>query len=395
MAAKFYALLTLRGQAKLAQAAALGTQLKITHMGVGDGGGVLPTPDATQTRLVREVRRAAVNSLIIDPVNASQIIAEQVIPEDEGGWWIREIGLYDDAGELIAVANCAETYKPKLAEGSGRTQVIRMILIVSSTDAVTIKIDPSVILATRQYVDNAAIEVRAYADGLMAKHLAAADPHSQYAPKKDPVLSGTPKAPTPAAGDSTTQIATTAFVMAALAKLVDSSPAALDTLNELAAALGDDPNFAATMTNALAGKQPLDNTLSSLSGKSVTALRDFLQLGTAALKNTGTGSGQIPDMSAFEGGANYFRLPGGRIVQFGIIGFNVGNYRTKVSFPIAFPASCDNIQLSWMDASVDLSGEKTNVDFGVVADDLSRKTGFSVWMSGSGGFNLYWMAIGR
>lgn len=115
-----------------------------------------------------------------DPANTSQIIAEQIIPENEGGFWIREIGLYDDAGVLIAVANCPETYKPQLQEGSGRTQTIRMILIVSSTSAITLKIDPSVVLATRQYVDDKVIEVKAYADNLLAAHLAAANPHPQY-----------------------------------------------------------------------------------------------------------------------------------------------------------------------------------------------------------------------
>ncbi|WP_081998139.1 MULTISPECIES: phage tail protein [Pantoea] len=211
MTTKYYALLTNLGASKLANAAALGTKLQITQMAVGDGGGTLPTPNATQTKLVGEKRRAALNSLSIDAANSSQIIAEQVIPETEGGFWIREIGLFDADGVLIAVANCAETYKPQLQEGSGRTQTVRMILIVSSTDAVTLKIDPSIVLATRQYVDNAVIEVKAYADDLMAKHVAAADPHTQYAPKASPTLTGTPKAPTPAVTKNDTQIATTAF----------------------------------------------------------------------------------------------------------------------------------------------------------------------------------------
>ncbi|WP_437887764.1 phage tail-collar fiber domain-containing protein [Phytobacter sp. V91] len=257
MASKYYALLTERGAVKLAAATALGNQVKITHMAVGDGNGALPTPTASQTALVNEKRRAALNSLTIDPANPSQIIAEQVIPEGDGGFWIREIGVYDDDGELIAVSNSPETYKPILAEGSGRTQVIRMVLIVSSTDAVTLKIDPSVVLATRKYVDDRVIEVKAYADDLMAKHLAALDPHPQYAPKASPTLTGQPKAPTPPTNNNSTQLATTAFVQAVIAQLVASSPAALDTLNELAAALGNDPNFATTITNALALKAPL------------------------------------------------------------------------------------------------------------------------------------------
>ncbi|EFA6343883.1 phage tail protein [Escherichia coli] len=353
MSTKFYTLLTDIGAAKLASAAALGVPLKITHMAVGDGGGTLPTPDAKQTALVNEKRRAALNMLYIDPQNSSQIIAEQVIPENEGGWWIREVGLFDESGALIAVGNCPESYKPQLAEGSGRTQTVRMVLITSSTDNIILKIDPAVVLATRKYVDDKALELKVYVDDLIAKHLAALDPHSQYAPKESPTFTGTPKAPTPAAGNNTTQLATTAFVQAALtalingapatldtlkeiaaainndpkfsttinnalalkaplsspaltgtptaptaaqsvnntqiattafvksaiAAMVGSAPAALDTLNELAAALGNDPNFATTMLNALAGKQPLDNTLTNLSGKDVAGLLTYLGLG--------------------------------------------------------------------------------------------------------------------
>lgn len=152
---RYFALLTTYGEKVLAEVSALGTKIELTQMAVGDGGGSLPTPDTQQTRLVNEKRRAAINTLFIDPLNANQIIAEQVIPENEGGWWIREMGLFDKSGMLVAVANCPETYKPLLAEGSGRTQTIRMILIVSHTESVTLKIDPTVVLATRKYVDDA------------------------------------------------------------------------------------------------------------------------------------------------------------------------------------------------------------------------------------------------
>ena len=297
MSAKFYTLLTDIGAAKLASAAALGVPLKITQMAVGDGGGVLPTPSAQQTALVAEKRRAALNMLYIDPQNSSQIIAEQVIPETEGGWWIREVGLFDETGALIAVGNCPESYKPQLVEGSGRTQTVRMVLITSSTDNITLKIDPAVVLATRKYVDDKVLELKVYVDDLMAKHLAAADPHTQYAPKASPTFTGTPKAPTAAAGNNSTQLANTAFVQAAIAALVASSPAALDTLNELAAALGNDPNFATTMTNALAGKMD-----KAANGSDIANVAEFLKnlgLGTAAKRNVGTGTNQIPDMSSF------------------------------------------------------------------------------------------------
>lgn len=180
MTAKYFAILTNQGAARLANAAALGTRLNLTQMAVGDANGTLPTPDPAQTKLINQKRIAPLNLLTVDPANTSQIIAEQIIPENEGGFWIREIGLYDDDGILIAVANCPETYKPQLQEGSGRTQTIRMILIVSSTSAITLKIDPSVVLATRKYVDDKVIEVKAYADSLLTAHLAARNPHPQY-----------------------------------------------------------------------------------------------------------------------------------------------------------------------------------------------------------------------
>lgn len=157
MAVTYYALLTTIGAGKLANATALGTTLKITQLAVGDGGGNVPTPDASRTQLVNEVRRAPLNRLSVDPANSAQIIAEQVIPEDVGGWWIREMGLYDEAGALIAYANCAPSYKPQLAEGSGRTQTVRIVLIVSNAASVELKIDPSVVLATREYVDNSIV----------------------------------------------------------------------------------------------------------------------------------------------------------------------------------------------------------------------------------------------
>lgn len=166
---QYMAMLTAVGEAKLANATALGVNLNITQLGVGDANGVEPMPSRTQTALINERRRAPLNQLSIDPNNSAIIIAEQVIPEDIGGWWIREIGLYDEAGDLVAVSNCPPTFKPELAQGSGRTQVVRLNILVSSTQNIQLKIDPSVVLATR-----------AYADTLIVNHLAAADPHTQY-----------------------------------------------------------------------------------------------------------------------------------------------------------------------------------------------------------------------
>ncbi|MCO7263943.1 phage tail-collar fiber domain-containing protein [Dickeya zeae] len=223
MTVKYMTLLTQVGRAKLANAAASGKMLNITHMGIGDGGGNPTTPDPAQTALINEKRRAVLNALRVDPNSPNQIIAEQVIPENEGGFWLREIGLYDADGDLIAVANCPDTYKPQLQEGSGRVQTVRMILVVSNASAVTLKVDPSVVLATRQSVDDKAIEVKAYADTLMTSHVSEANPHQQYAPIESPALTGIPTALTAVAGTTTTQLATTAFVAGAVNALSDKT----------------------------------------------------------------------------------------------------------------------------------------------------------------------------
>ncbi|EHO9549643.1 phage tail protein [Escherichia coli] len=282
MTVKYYAILTNQGAARLANATMLGSKLNLTQMAVGDANGVLPTPDPAQTKLINQKRIAPLNLLSVDPNNQSQIIAEQIIPENEGGFWIREIGLYDDEGVLIAVANCPETYKPQLQEGSGRTQTIRMILVVTNTEAITLKIDPSVVLATRKYVDDEVLELRLYVDDQMRNHIAAQDPHTQYAQKHNPTFTGEPKAPTPPAGNNTTRIATTAFVQAAITALINGAPATLDTLKEIAAAINNDPKFSTTINNALSGKQPLDETLTHLSGKDVAGLLAYLGLGEGA-----------------------------------------------------------------------------------------------------------------
>ncbi|ENH2141445.1 phage tail protein [Escherichia coli] len=341
---KFKTVITDTGAKKLAQAAAPdGKPVRLTHMAVGDGGGALPTPDSKQTRLVHEVWRHTVNCVILDATHQNRIIAELVIPPETGGFWIREIGVFDEHGDLIAVGNTAESYKPTVAEGSGRAQTFRTILTVSSTATVALTVDNTMVMATVDYVDDKLKEheqsrrhpdasltakgfvqlssatnsdsetlaatpkaVKAAYDLANGKYTAqdattarkgivqlssatnstsetlAATPKAvkavmdethKKAPLNSPALTGTPTTPTARQGTNNTQIASTAFVMAAIAALVDSSPDALNTLNELAAALGNDPNFATTMTNALAGKQPKDATLTALAGLATAADR--------------------------------------------------------------------------------------------------------------------------
>ncbi len=150
----FYTILTDVGQAKLANAIALGQTIEITDLAVGDGNGALPTPETSRTALVNEVRRAPINLSEVDDQNPNWVVVEQVLPPDVGGWTIREIGVFDIDGDLIGYGNYPETYKPVLAEGSSRTQTIRFVMEVSDTQAITLKVDPSVVLATRGYADN-------------------------------------------------------------------------------------------------------------------------------------------------------------------------------------------------------------------------------------------------
>lgn len=366
---QFYAILTNVGAAKQANADALGLAWKITQMAVGDANGTDPTPSATQTSLINEWRRAPLNQLKVDDNDPSIIVAEQVIPADIGGKWIREIGLYDEDGDLVALANCAPTYKPLLSQGSGRTQVVRMSLVVSSAANVQLKIDPSVVLATREWVTEelarqdfkhsvlvattAGINLSGLQtiDGVALTAGARVLVKNQTAAKENgiyTVVSGGPWARavdansnakvTPgllvlvekgtANSDSAWQLVTDApislgvtaltFEMAfgrsgvtagtyrsvqvdkygrvvaatnpntvagygltdvytksetysrteitqaiagavstAVSGLVDAAPGALDTLKELATAIGNDPNFATTMVNELAKKAPL------------------------------------------------------------------------------------------------------------------------------------------
>ncbi|BBR37146.1 hypothetical protein WP3S18E09_41590 [Escherichia coli] len=348
MTVKYYAILTNQGAARLANATMLGSKLNLTQMAVGDANGVLPTPDPAQTKLINQKRIAPLNLLSVDPNNQSQIIAEQIIPENEGGFWIREIGLYDDEGVLIAVANCPETYKPQLQEGSGRTQTIRMILVVTNTEAITLKIDPSVVLATRKYVDDEVLELRLYVDDQMRNHIAAQDPHTQYAQKHNPTFTGEPKAPTPAAGNNTTRIATTAFVQAAITAMINGAPATLDTLKEIAAAINNDPKFSTTINNALSGKQPLDETLTHLSGKDVAGLLAYLGLGEAAKRDVGTGENQIPDMASFASGDGWMKLPNGKILQYGrgAVTPTLSTQTMRITFSIPFPKKADCAMLT-------------------------------------------------
>ncbi|EKC0519071.1 phage tail protein [Escherichia coli O157] len=390
-----------------------GEKLKITHFAVGDSNGSTPTPDASQTALIHEVYRGEVSNIRIDVDDTTRIIVEGIIPTSQGGFWVREIGLYDDQGVLVAVCSAPERYKPVPTEGATSVLNCQVYVAVSNTDAIQLKVldnaflpdattdtrgltilsndtesddetksaTPKAVNDVRKQLPVVATDIRDRTDGRVAlpgmfgfgailtdaKHFSGnagtsefltwirtATPGAyqvsqlhgndkiipgvvfnglieikyisssrnssgpQYEEKgifffgvngdfwynryhttdegylvgwenlrvdvealrrlialkadlNNPVFTGIPAAPTAAENDSSQQIANTEFVMRAIASLIDSSPEALNTLNELAQALGNDPNFATTITNALAGKQPLNALLTALSGLTTSA----------------------------------------------------------------------------------------------------------------------------
>ncbi|WP_334354651.1 phage tail protein [Enterobacter hormaechei] len=155
MTVKYKTVITKAGAEKLAAATVPnGKKVNFTAMAVGDGGGTLPVPDPNQTKLVKEVWRHSLNKISQDKKNKNYVVAELLIPPETGGFWMRELGLYDDTGTLIAVGNMAESYKPALAEGSGRAQTVRMVIMVSDIESVELTIDTSTVMATQAYVDD-------------------------------------------------------------------------------------------------------------------------------------------------------------------------------------------------------------------------------------------------
>lgn len=168
----FFTILTTIGQAKIANAVALGQQIQVTEMALGDGNGNPTTPNQGQVALVRQVYRAQLNQLSIDPANPNYVVAELVVPSDVGGWTVREVGLYDVDGNLIAVGNFPDTYKPQLSEGASRDLVVRIIIEVSNASVVQLKIDPSIVLASRQWVDATFLRRTKVAGGLAGQVLA-------------------------------------------------------------------------------------------------------------------------------------------------------------------------------------------------------------------------------
>lgn len=246
----YKSILTDAGLAAEAASHASGTPIKITHFAVGDGNGAAYTVSSSQTGLKRETYRAPVNAIRVDTNNANYLIVECVVPAAVGGWYVREAAVILDTGTVWGIANYPDTYKPALSDGAGKDLYLRLIFEVSNAGNVTLSIDPSVVLASRQYVDDAA-------QAAITQHEASGTHADASETTKGFVRLAT--STEALAGTSKFLAVHPAGLKAAVDALVGGAPGALDTLNELATSLGNDANFATSVANALALKAPLDS----------------------------------------------------------------------------------------------------------------------------------------
>ena len=288
---QFGGFLTNVGIAQQANTAALGLPWNITHMLIGDAGGEPsqtpdPTPKPTQNALVRQVYRAQLNALYQSPADPGVLVAELVLPPETGGWWIRELALEDANGNFIAVAKPAPSYKPLLAQGSGRTQTIRMHVVFGNLANVTLKIDPSIVLATRDYVDKAREAAELYARNQLKAHVEAADPHPQYLRRADVAKDAGPLA----------WLGAAAGTADALVLTLKSSEAALP-----AYAAGQRFQFQAVITNTGA-------VTASINGRQAVTVKKAGSGGLVDLVGGDVRAGALYDLN-YDG--TYFQLGGG------------------------------------------------------------------------------------
>ena len=295
---EFFSLITNTGLAKLAALPAGGT-LTLTHMAFGNS---TLDPTADMTALHSEQHRCTLNAVSVDPATPNNLAAEAVIDSSVGGFWIREVGVFDSDGDLFAVGKYPATYKPLANEGTVKELGIRMVLAVSNAASVVVTYNNGIMqgaantdLSNLTPTGQAKLDAKANVDlsNLSNTGQGKLDAKADLA---SPALTGTPTAPTATAGTNTTQIATTAFVAAAIAAIVDSSPAALDTLKELATALGNDANFSTTMTNALAAKAAKTNdtiTVTNADPTSAFTVRNIKATATDPGELSSLANGQI------------------------------------------------------------------------------------------------------
>lgn len=373
MSAIYFAIPTNAGQAKIANAIALGVPLKITHMAVGDGNGQPVTPNAAQTALVRERRRAPINTLFQDPTNQSQLVAEQIIPENVGDWWIREAGIFAEDGTLIAIANTPDTYKPLLSSGAGRTQVIRIVLIVSDTSAVELKIDPAVVLATRKYIDD----------------LLAAHKQSREHPDASETAKGFTRYATQVEVNETVTANQKADAVVTVKTLWGWVKQASETVlgmmkvaSQAQADAGTADDVAITPKKLKAWVKQASETVLGMMKVATQVQTDAGTADDVAITPKKLRSG----ISFMLGSVGYICLPtwmGGVIIQWGT-GIGASTYDFGISFPIAFPTACWGATVS-----CDYTAESGNVGYVACKKERTRLVCRS-----SGTYSTNWIAIG-
>ncbi|EOE6645293.1 TPA: phage tail protein [Enterobacter hormaechei] len=303
MTVKYKTVITKAGAIKLAAATVPnGKKVNFTAMAVGDGGGALPVPDPNQTKLVKEVWRHALNKISQDNKHKNYVVAELLIPPETGGFWMRELGLYDDTGTLIAVGNMAESYKPALAEGSGRAQTVRMVIMVSDIESVDLTIDTSTVMATQDYVDDKLAEheqSRRHPDAtLTAKGFTQLSSATDSASES---LAATPKAVKTAydlaKGKYTAQDATTAQKgIVQLSSATDSTSESVAATPKAVKAVNDDLTKVKNSLRTASGKDVVTSQTDTTAGRVLTV--GYGGLGGTAPRTTVAGSNSYDNIPA-------------------------------------------------------------------------------------------------
>lgn len=303
MTVKYKTVITKAGAIKLAAATVPnGKKVNFTAMAVGDGGGALPVPDPNQTKLVKEVWRHALNKISQDNKHKNYVVAELLIPPETGGFWMRELGLYDDTGTLIAVGNMAESYKPALAEGSGRAQTVRMVIMVSDIESVELTIDTSTVMATQDYVDEKLAEheqSRRHPDAtLTAKGFTQLSSATDSASES---LAATPKAVKMAydlaKGKYTAQDATTAQKgIVQLSSATDSTSESVAATPNAVKAVNDDLTKVKNSLRTASGKDVVTSQTDTTAGRVLTV--GYGGLGGTAPRTTVAGSNSYDNIPA-------------------------------------------------------------------------------------------------
>lgn len=370
---EYFTLLTQKGSEKIAAATAANTTVNLTYIALGDGKGTVPMPDASKTALVNEVYRAPLNDLRVDEQNANWLVAEGYVPSDEGNFWVREVGIFDSDGDLIIIGNYPETFKPITSNGVAKDLYMKVITEVSSADAVTLQVDPSVVMASQEYV-NERLENYALITGDKNKkfNVANATADNEAINKKqleDTLLNFTE-------GGKTVLDADTQFKSGLFRVNNDTNGIPIEKWGGLVVT-GDDGGVNGITTQIY---------INYLDGSLYT--RSHLNIGWTPWKKTITND--MFSLMITDEDSGYLKIPTDNpdkdfIYQWGHHSSNAGHY--DIVFPLAFPNSCRKIELT-----ATATQTATNYNFNNQWVNTKEKTGFSYTKSSNQ--TIGWTAIG-